>query len=202
MRLSAALKRPSPRTPRSCRPRISVSGLWLRLADSSISAQGPSTFLLPIRRGVLDKAVVALVLCSAVYFPVMWNSTGSLASPARAIKSQVKPTYRDATSDTYRIQENANLQLNIKQSAPLGKGYGVKIDYALPIVDISPDDGVIAWVPHNQVLDALMAMGFLGGVAVWLLIAAGIITGSGNRRPACANSDAGSMSSASAARSM
>ena len=30
---------------------------------------------LPIRRGVLGKAMIALLLCSAVYFPVMWNST-------------------------------------------------------------------------------------------------------------------------------
>jgi hypothetical protein len=133
---------------------------------------------MPIRSGVLGKAIVGLVLCSAVYFPVMWNSTSSLASPARAIKSQINPSYRDASSDIYRVKENANLELNIKQSAPLGKGYGVKIDYALPIADISKSDPVIAWVPHNQVLDVLISMGFLGGVAVWFLIGAGIISGS------------------------
>lgn len=131
---------------------------------------------MPIRRGVLGKAVVALVLCSAVYFPVMWNSTSSLAVPARAVKSQVKPDARDASSDTYRVQEDENLELNINQSAPLGKGYGVKIDYALPIPAIS-DDSIIAWVPHNQVLDVLMAMGLQGGIAVWFLIGAGIIFG-------------------------
>ena len=131
---------------------------------------------MPIRRGVLGTALVALVLCSAVYFPVMWHSTSSLASPAQAIKSQVSPTYRDASSDTYRVKEDANLELNIKQSAPVGKGYGVKINYALPIVDISGLDPVIAWVPHNGVLDVLRTMGFLGGVAVWSLIGAGIIS--------------------------
>jgi hypothetical protein len=133
---------------------------------------------MPIRRGVLGRAVVALVLCAAVYFPVMWNSTRTVAAPARAIKSQISPTYRDASSDIYRVQENANLELNIKQSAPLGKGYGVKINYALPIYDLSATDPVIAWVPHNQVLDVLMAMGFLGGVTVWLLIGVGMISGS------------------------
>jgi O-antigen ligase len=132
---------------------------------------------MPIRRGVIGKTIVALLLASAVYFPAMWNSTGSLASPARAIKSQVNPSYRDASSDIYRVQENANLQYNIKQSGPLGKGYGVKIDYALPIYDLSGSDAIIAWVPHDQVLDVLMAMGFLGGVAVWCLIGAGIISG-------------------------
>jgi hypothetical protein len=132
---------------------------------------------MPIRRGVLGKAIAALVLCSAVYFPVMWNSTRTVAAPARAIKSQISPSYRDASSDTYRVQENANLELNVKQGAPLGKGYGVKIDYALPIYDLSWSDSQIAYVPHNQVLDVLASMGFLGGVAVWLLIGAGIITG-------------------------
>jgi O-antigen ligase len=134
---------------------------------------------LPIRRGVLGKAVVALALCAAVYFPAMWNSTSNLASPAQAIKSQLgTPSYRDALSDVYRDQENANLELNIKQSAPFGNGYGVKINYALPMVDISAVDPVIAWVPHNQVLDVLVAMGFLGGVAVWFLVGAGVISGS------------------------
>jgi len=133
---------------------------------------------LPIRRRVLGKATVALLLVSAVYFPVMWNSGSSLAGPARAIKSQIKPSARDASSDNYRIQENANLELNIKQSAPLGKGLGVKIDYALPITDLSSIDSLIAYVPHDDVLDVLMRMGFLGGVAVWFLIAAGIISGS------------------------
>ena len=133
---------------------------------------------MPIRRHTLGKAIVALTLCSVVYFPVMWNSGSSLAAPARAIKSQVSPSYRDASSDVYRVQENANLEANIKQSGLLGKGYGVKIDYALPIVDISANDSVIAYVPHNQVLDLFVGMGVLGAVAVWFLIGAGIISGS------------------------
>ena len=133
---------------------------------------------LPIRRKLLSKAIVGLILVSAVYFPVMWNSTGSLGQPARAVKSQVKPDYRDDASDNYRVQEDENLQFNIKQNGPLGNGFGVKIDYALPITDISGLDPLIAYIPHNDVLDVLMRMGFLGGVAVWFLIGAGIISGS------------------------
>jgi hypothetical protein len=133
---------------------------------------------LPIRRRVLGKAILALLLCSAVYFPVMWNHNGSVAAPAQALKSQVHPSARDGGSDTYRVQEDANLELNIKQSAPFGNGYGVKVNYALPMVDISAIDPVIAWVPHNQVLHVLVAMGFLGGVAVWFLVGAGVISGS------------------------
>ena len=133
---------------------------------------------LPIRRHLLSKAIVGLILASAVYFPVMWNSSSSLGQPARAVKSQVKPSARDDASDTYRVQENDNLALNIKQSAPVGKGFGVKIDYALPIADVSSIDPTIPYIPHNGVLDVLMRLGFLGGVAMWFLIGAGIISGS------------------------
>lgn len=132
---------------------------------------------MPIRRRALGKAVVGLVLISAVYFPVMWNSTNSAALPARAVKSQLNPSYRDASSDVYRVQENDNLELNIRQSAPFGKGFGVKIDYALPIADISGQDPTIIYVPHDEVLYVLMTMGLLGGVAVWSLIGTGMIAG-------------------------
>jgi hypothetical protein len=132
----------------------------------------------PIRRHVLAKSIVGLVLVSAVYFPVMWNSSSSLGQPARAIKSQVTPSARDGSSDLYRVQENANLEYNIKQNGLLGMGFGRKIDYALPIADISQIDALIAYMPHDDVLDVLMRMGLLGGIAMWCLIGTGIISGS------------------------
>jgi hypothetical protein len=133
---------------------------------------------MPTRKHVLAKSVVGLVLISAIYFPVMWNSSSSLGQPARAIKSQVNPSVRDDTSDLYRVQENANLEYNIKHDGLLGNGFGVKIDYALPISDISSQDSLIVYIPHNDVLDVLMRMGILGGVAMWSLIGTGIISGS------------------------
>jgi hypothetical protein len=131
----------------------------------------------PKSRRILGRCVIVLVLVSAVYFPVMWNNTGSIGQPARAVRSQIKPTARDASSDIYRVQENADLKLNIKQGGFLGKGFGIKIDYALPIIDISSIDALIAYIPHNDVLDVMMRMGILGGVAMWFLIGAGIIAG-------------------------
>jgi hypothetical protein len=131
----------------------------------------------PKARRVLGRCVVLLVLVSAVYFPVMWNGSGSISQPARAVRSQISPSARDASSDIYRVQENADLKLNIKQGGLLGKGFGVKIDYALPIIDISSIDALIAYIPHNDVLDVMMRMGVLGGVAMWFLIGAGIIAG-------------------------
>lgn len=131
----------------------------------------------PIRRRMLGNAIIASLLIAAVYFPVMWNQSGSLAQPVRAIRSQITPSTRDASSDLYRVQENANLQYNIKQDGLIGEGFGRKIDYALPITNISSIDPLIAYVPHNGVLYQMMRMGLLGSIAVWFLIAAGIITG-------------------------
>jgi O-antigen ligase len=43
--------------------------------------------------------------------------------------------------------------------------------------DLSGGNANIVYVPHNQVLYVLMTMGLLGGVAVWFLIGAGMISG-------------------------
>lgn len=150
---------------------------WAMLAGAIVCFTVIVYQALPWRRPLLVKALVALLLISAVYFPVMWNSTSSLGQPARAVKSQIQPSARDASSDLYRIQENANLELNIKQAGLLGKGFGVKIDYALPIADISGIDPLIAYIPHNDVLDVMMRMGLLGALSIWFLIGAGIIAG-------------------------
>lgn len=131
----------------------------------------------PMRRRLLGRTLVALLMISAVYFPVMWNRSDSLAQPARAVRSQVKPSARDASSDIYRVQENANLQHNIQLGGFAGRGFGVKINYSLPITDITPIDPLITYIPHNDVLYIMVRMGILGGIAMWSLIAVGIIAG-------------------------
>src|SRR5207245_2923817 len=92
---------------------------------------------LPDRRRALRRVAIVVIGVSAVYFPLFWNKSGLLGQPARALHSMVAPDARDLSSNTYRVQENANLALNIRQTSSLGKGFGVLIDYALPIVDIS-----------------------------------------------------------------
>jgi O-antigen ligase len=148
---------------------------WLMLGGAVLTFAVVSYFSLPTRRRFLARGIVALLLVSAVYFPVFWNQDGTLAQPARAVSSQVRPTARDASSDIYRLQENANLQFNITHAGLLGKGFGVPIDYALPIVDISLIDPLIAYIPHNDVLDVFMRMGLVGGIAMWFLVGSGII---------------------------
>ena len=117
----------------------------------------------PSRRRFLRRLVLVIAAILSVYLPAYWNKTGGLGQPARAIHSFVAPDVRDASSDLYRQQENANLAFNIREGGVLGRGFGVPIDYALPITDISDIDPFIAYIPHNGVLYVLMRMGVLGG---------------------------------------
>jgi hypothetical protein len=150
---------------------------WLLLGGGLIALAAVGVSCVPARRRFLWRTLGVLIACSAIYFPAFWNDTGGLAQPARAVRSFVSPDPRDAQSDLYRIQEDANLNQNIRQGGLLGKGFGVPIDYSLTITDITSIDPLIAYVPHNGVLYVLMRMGLLGGIAMWTLLAACIISG-------------------------
>lgn len=132
---------------------------------------------LPQRRKRLLRIAAVSAVFMVFYVPAYWHHSGTVAQPARAIGAVFSPDPRDAASNLYRTQENANLKLNIRQSRLVGKGFGVPINYALPIVDIKSIDPLITYVPHNGVLYIVMRMGVLGGIAFWSMIAAGIISG-------------------------
>jgi hypothetical protein len=141
---------------------------WLILAATLLVTFIMVVVRLPAKRGLVAKLAVAAGAASSIYLPLYWNSTGGiLGQPARAISSAVTPSQRDLTSDVYRVAEDANLQLDIKRSFPLGVGFGVPIDYAIPIVDLSGTDPMIKYIPHDGVLYVWMRMGLLGIIA-WL----------------------------------
>jgi hypothetical protein len=150
---------------------------WLVLGAGVLVFAVVGVVAVPARRKTVAGCAVVGALFAVVYLPAFWNHTGSLGQPARAVHSIVSPDSRDAASNLYRVQENANLKLNIRRSHLLGKGFGVPIDYALPIVNISSIDPLIAYIPHNGVLYVIMRMGVLGGIAFWSMIAIGIIMG-------------------------
>lgn len=150
---------------------------WLLLGGGIVALAAVGYRSLPSRRRWLGRAAMITLGVFALYLPAYWNKDGGLAQPARAIHSMISPDPRDASSDLYRLQEDANLKLNIKQGGVLGKGFGVPIDYALPIANIKTIDPLIAYVPHNGVLYILMRMGILGGIAMWGLLATGITAG-------------------------
>jgi hypothetical protein len=148
---------------------------WLILGAGLLVFAAVGYVSLPGRRRLLRRCIVVGAILGVVYVPAFWNHTGSLGQPARAVHSIVSPDSRDAASNLYRKQENANLKLNIRKAHLIGKGFGVRIDYALPIVDISKTDPLIAYIPHNGVLYVIMRMGVIGGIAFWSLLAVGLI---------------------------
>jgi hypothetical protein len=150
---------------------------WLVLGGGLIVLAIVAVRSLPSRRLLVMRLGAVILVILSVYLPAFWNKSGGLAQPARAVRSTVAPSARDASSDLYRMQEDANLKVNIAQAGVLGKGFGVRIDYPLPIADIRDIDPLIDYVPHNGVLYVLMRMGVLGGVALWTLIGVGILVG-------------------------
>jgi hypothetical protein len=150
---------------------------WLVLGAGLLTLLVISHAVLPERRKFIRTIAGAIAVVLVFYLPLYWNKSGGLAQPARAIHSVIKPSNRDASSDLYRIQEDANLQINIREGKPLGRGFGVPIDYVLPIQDISTIDPLIKYIPHNGILYVLMRMGVLGGIAFWSMLGIAIIAG-------------------------
>jgi hypothetical protein len=129
----------------------------------------------PLRRARLARGLALLGFVMVIYGAAFWNNTSTLGQPVRAFRSAVAPTQRDKESNQYRVLEDRNLQLNILQSFPLGKGFGVPIDYEIPIVDLSGSNALIKYVPHDDVLYVWMRMGVQGMVVFWCMIAAAVI---------------------------
>jgi hypothetical protein len=153
---------------------------WLILAFGLIVLLAVGISVLPHRRRILLRVAVVGALVSGLYLAAYWNNTGgTLGKPADAVRSQFgTPTARDALSDEYRIDEDANLKYNIEQAGVLGAGFGRQIDYALPMPGlVTAGDAGILYVPHNSVLYILMRLGLLGGIAFWSMLGAAIIAG-------------------------
>ena len=148
---------------------------WLILLAGFMALAVIGWVRIPQRRRVIAAWAGGLTLAGSIYLAIFWNGTGSLAQPARAIRSAVAPAARDSLSDLYRTQENANLEFNIRRGGPFGAGFGIPIDYALPITDLTKTAPSLAFVPHNGILYLWMRLGSLGILVFWFLIGAAVI---------------------------
>jgi O-antigen ligase len=124
----------------------------------------------PARRKGIATLGIVLGLVWSVYYPLFRNSPSMFALPARAVKSQFQPDYRDQMSNQYRDAENACLMATIR-SAPLGYGYGKPMLHAVPIADISKYYEWWDILPHNQILWVWMRIGTPGFIVFWIMIA-------------------------------
>jgi O-antigen ligase len=141
--------------------------------------------VLPERRQMLRIMSVSALVAFALYLPLEWNSTGTLAGPAQTVRSAISPNPRDALSNQYRVDEDADLGNMIKQDPIFGIGFGVPIAYNYtPVQDIDQADTFIAYLPHNTLLYVWMRMGLPGEVALWMFVAAALLAGTRASRSA------------------
>jgi O-antigen ligase len=126
----------------------------------------------PSRRRLIVVLATVLGVASFGYYQAFKNSDGLLGQPARAIRSQFTPDPRDASSNDYRVAENANILATMREAPVFGYGYGKPMRIEVPMPDIS--DKYLWWniLPHNQILWVWMRTGTLGFFAFWMMIAA------------------------------
>jgi hypothetical protein len=144
---------------------------WAILGAAVVVLAVMAWIRLPDRRRLIAGVGVAVALLGAVYLPLEWNKTGLLAGPAEAVRSQFTPDAREDLSDRYRQQEDANLVLNIKRSPLIGLGYGIPIDYKLPMLaDLTRNNPFLKYIPHDDVLWVWMRLGAAGALVFWSVI--------------------------------
>lgn len=150
---------------------------WIILGAGIILALLLTWLQDPTRRRFVNITAVVLLLVGAGYLPLFWNSTGALAEPAQAVKSAIDPGQRDQSSDLYRVYENFNLGVQIRQTTPLGVGFGRELVNTIPLPDLSKGDQFILYIPHNQILYLWLRTGVPGALAFWFFIGAAVVSG-------------------------
>jgi hypothetical protein len=152
---------------------------WVIVAIGAAIILAAAWYRFPARqRWKVQAIALVAVAAGAAYLPLFWNGSGTIAQPARAVRSAIDPSKRDAASDLYRIIEDFNLGTGIKNSTPLGVGFGrVLIQYEAN-ADISKLDPTIIYEPHNGLLYVWLRLGFVGAVGFWWLIGAAVLSAS------------------------
>ena len=149
---------------------------WLVLIAGLVVLAAAAWRSQPHRRRALAWVVAGALAFSAVYVPLTWHSTSVIAQPTRAFRSAIAPDPRDSQSNLYRMLEDANLGLEIRASTPLGVGFGIPIQYRIPMVDLSNISSLIRYVPHNGILYVWMRLGLAGILAFWALVGAAAVS--------------------------
>lgn len=126
------------------------------------------------QRAVILRIVAIGAVLVSVYATVFWNSNNTIAQPIRAIRSQIAPDERDASSDQYRINEDKDLFYTIQLSPIRGFGYGKELIEFYPIIEggfnVRVLDPFILLMPHNSILWVWMRLGLIGFVIFWFMI--------------------------------
>jgi hypothetical protein len=131
-------------------------------------------------RKVFFMVVPVLGFAGLAYTAVFWNSSGALGVPAQAIKSVVAPdqaSAEDQSSDLYRLIENFDASFNIHSSPLVGIGFGRKINFIIPLPDISANFVFWEYIIHNSIAWIWIKTGIVGFFSLLFLIGASIMAG-------------------------
>lgn len=132
-----------------------------------------SLVLLVTRRKAFFLLAVPVMLAGAIYLPLFWSDTGLLGQPARAVRSLVDPSARDAASNLYRDLEKINIRATIQSSPLMGVGFGRPYLLMVQMPDISFFP-FWQYITHANVLWVWLKTGAIGFVLFWILLGSAI----------------------------
>lgn len=151
-----------------------------RAAMSALFAAIFALFLItwvirPARRRVILLILLALAIVFPPYYLAFQHSTSSYALPARAVSTIFHPSARDAASDQYRNNEDADIKFTMKTSPVVGYGFGKPMLLPYPLPNISQIYNFWNVMPHNSILWIWMRLGTIGYILLWLLFGTAIV---------------------------
>ncbi len=136
-----------------------------------VSALSFGLLLLPRKPLLVIAAAVPLLLMTGAYLAVYWNKDyGTIAQPARAIRSQFEPSERDDSSDIYRTIEKYNVEETIRYNRTFGVGFGRQFIQFQSLPDLTSFWPTQSYTSHQSVLWLWLKMGWLG-ISVFLGLA-------------------------------
>lgn len=151
--------------------RASIAALLLAMPLTMIMC----SVMMKEKRKQLMTIMGVLGFVMAIYTPIAWNGKGVWALPARAIRSQFDPSDRDASSDYYRLAENANLKYTRDLNPWTGYGYGK--EYITIWEQYGRTDVFARILPHNGIMWIWMRLGHPGFFCFWMFFASVMIWG-------------------------
>ena len=114
-----------------------------------------------------------VLVVSTAYLGAYWNKQyGTIAQPARAIRSQFDPNARDESSDTYRTTEAFDVVQTIRGNRIFGVGFGVPFAQYQPLPSLTSFWPLQSYTPHENVLWLWLKGGILGisvALGIWVL---------------------------------
>lgn len=126
------------------------------------------------RKRVITISITILIVFS-IYLPIAWGSTGAWALPARALRSQTNPDFRDAASNNYRYMEDTNLKFTRDTAFWQGYGFGLPFIQLVKLPVVTTD--FVYYMAHNSVLWIWMRIGTIGFYLFWMMVATVLIRG-------------------------